>query len=248
MRLYKYRDLSDKAESPIQRISEILLKRSFWCAKPSTLNDPSEFIWTGDYTPTNATAALLANILVRLKGRSLNEARMTAQNVIADQRLEQFVRPIFEDMMTQCRQELGLLCLGSSFNNEVMWQRYGGDGNGVCIEIDVPDELLNNHFFPVEYPLEKVLHIDQLLLAFTDSAHTRTIYSLALLSKTPFWSNEEEIRFISKQQCVNVHISESVISNLIMGPKVSSEMRREIMAIIETLTYNLPIIEYSSQG
>ena len=33
-----------------------------WCARPDTLNDPQEFVWQCDYTPTPATVALLTGV------------------------------------------------------------------------------------------------------------------------------------------------------------------------------------------
>lgn len=241
MRLYKYRDLSDTAESSIQRLSEILHKNAFWCAGPSTLNDEIEFIWDCNYEPTSATVPLLTDLLVKLRGRTPTEARALAQIAVLNRCIEQIARPVFDNIIKQCRQEIGLLCFGTSNDNKVLWQRYAGNGNGVCIEIDVPDALLNKHLFPVEYPSAKVLHIDQLLAAFTDATQTRTIYSVALLSKTPSWAPEKEIRFISTQQDINVHISGSVISNIILGPNLAPEIRRELKVLIESLPYHLPL-------
>lgn len=241
MRLYKYRDLSDTAESSIQRLSKILHENTFWSARPSTLNDDFEFIWDCNYEPTSATIPLLANLLVKLKSRTPSEAQTIAQIAVLNQRVESIARPIFENMIKQCRQELGLLCFGTSDDNKVMWERYAGNGNGVCIEIDVPDELLNKHLFPVEYPSAKVLHIDQLLAAFTDAKQTRIIYSVALLSKMPSWAPEKEIRLISTQQDINIHISDSFISNIVLGPNLTPKVLRELKVLIKSLPYHLPM-------
>ena len=246
MRLYKYRDLSDTAESSIQRLSEILHKNAFWCARPSSLNDETEFIWDCNYEPTNTTVPLLTDFLVKLQGRTPTEARAIAQVAVLNRDIEPIARPVFDDMIKKCRQEIGLLCFGTSNDNKVMWQRYAGNGNGVCIEIDVPEEQFNKHLFLVEYPPAKVVHIDQLLAAFTDPTQTRTIYSVALLSKTPSWAPEKEIRFVSSLQNVSVHISGSVISNIILGPNLAPEIRRAVKVLVESLPYHLPLSIYEA--
>ena len=246
MRLYKYRDLSATEGPSFQRLSGILHRNAFWCARPSALNDETEFIWNCNYEPTSATVPLLTDLLVKLKGRTPTEARATALVAVTNRLIEPIARPVFEDMIRKCRQEIGLSCFGTSNDNKVMWQRYAGNGNGVCIEIDVPGELLNEHLFPVEYPPAKVLRIDQLLAAFTDPTQTRTIYSVALLSKTPYWAPEKEIRFVSKRQNVSVQISGSVISHITLGPNLTPERRREVKLLVESLPYRLPLSTYEA--
>jgi hypothetical protein len=237
MRLYKYRDLSDTAESSIQRLSKILRENAFWSARPSTLNDDFEFIWDCNYEPTSYTIPLLTNLLVKLNGRTAVEAQITAQNAVFNHHVESIARPVFENMIIQCRQEYGLLCFGTSNDNKVMWERYAGNGNGVCIEITVPDKLLNEQLFPVEYPLVKMLHIDQLL----DTTQIKAVRGVALLSKTISWASEKEIRYVSTQQDINIRISGSVISNIVLGPNLTHKMRRELKVLIESLPYHLPM-------
>ena len=160
---------------------------------------------------------------------------------VLNRRIETHARPAFQAMIEQCRNEIGLACFGTSSDNAVMWDRYGGGGAGVCIEIDVPAEVFNNHLFPVEYPPAKVLHIDQLLRAFEDGAQARVIYSVALLSKPPNWAPEAEVRFVSRQQNVSVHISGSSLSRIILGQNLEAHARQKIQHLVKSLPYDLPV-------
>ena len=40
----------------------MLHRRTFWCARPDTLNDPEEFAWTCDFSESPDTADLLTNL------------------------------------------------------------------------------------------------------------------------------------------------------------------------------------------
>jgi hypothetical protein len=122
-----------------------------------------------------------------------------------------------------------------------MWERYGGNGAGVCIEIDVPSELLNNHLFPVLYPAVKQLHIDQLLHSFLESSQVRHVYSVALLSKPPCWAPEAEVRFVSQKQNVAVRIAGSHISGLVLGPRLNKHTRKKVEEMVVSLGYAFPM-------
>lgn len=241
MRLYKYRDLSPPGDEASARLSEILRSNAFWCARPSTLNDPTEFVWACDYEPSSNTSRLLADALVKSKGQPPEVALAVAKAAIENRCIETFARPVFDAMIEQCRAEVGLACFATSGNNAVMWRRYGGQGNGVCVEIEAPDELLHTHLHPVEYPVSKRLHIDQMLKSYIDHSSTQTVYTVALLSKPLIWAPEREVRFISRRQNVTVSISGSRISRLILGPSLATDMAAKIENFVASLPCELPI-------
>ena len=246
MKLYKYRAVSDGDEGSFVRLADILHKNAFWCAAPATLNDPEEFTWQCDYEPSLATTSLLAELLVAHRGSDFASARAIALGAVAGNRIAALAAPIFQSIIDQCRAEIGLACFGTSFDSPVMWQRYGGDGTGVCIEIDAPDELLDNQLHRVEYPISKILTIDQLLQASLGGAHKRTVYSISLLSKPPGWAEEAEVRFISKQQGVSVHLAGSTIARVILGSRVDSNTKTRVQNLVSSLAYPIPLSYHSS--
>ncbi len=215
---------------------ETLLHREvFWCARPDTLNDPEEFAWKCDYTASAVTERLLADLLVRVMGCTNAQALERSAAAISARRLEALAEPIFKDMIQQCRDEIGLVCLGTSPDNSVLWQRYGGNGAGVCVEIEVPAELLENQLYRIQYSFAKSIHIDELMRAFLDRNHVREVYTLALLSKpSEGWAAEEEVRFVSRKQEVLVRIDGSHITRLICGKGLMPAVKQRIDNIVAT--------------
>ena len=241
MKLYKYREISTSDDVSFERLSSILLGQSFWCATPASLNDPEEFIWECDYTPTPSTVSLLADLLIKYNGRDSATALEIASTSVNSDRLRELAPTIVRDIIEKCRNEIGVSCFGTSASNPIMWERYGGKGAGVCIEIDVPNSYLNQLLYRVNYPLRKVIHIDQLIEASLNDTSSLAVYSIALLSKPPFWATEEEIRFISNQQNISVNITDSTISNLTLGTLVDSVTTERILNLVNSLPYSLPI-------
>ena len=147
MKLYKYRDFSNPSEDNFGRLETLLHRELFWCARPDALNDPEEFAWNCDYTASSATEELLTELLVRVNGRTPAQAQERSAAAISGGRLAILAKPIIEGMIQQCRNEIGLVCFGTSPDNSVLWQRYGGGGAGVCVEIEVPEELLEEQLY-----------------------------------------------------------------------------------------------------
>ena len=240
MRLFKYRDLSTQDNQAFDRLRTILRDQTFWCARPSTLNDPEEFVWECDYTPSDATVGLLAEVLIATTGKSRADALVRAQAAVLSRRIEPIARPVFAEMIEKCRSEIGLACFATSPTNQVMWDRYAGKGEGVCIEIESPDSVLHTQLHPVQYPSRKQLHVDQLLSSFTRPSSAKLIYEVALLSKPAHWATEAEVRFVSRRQDIGVKISDSRIVHLYIGAKLRSSAVSQLEALIATLPYALP--------
>lgn len=235
MKLYKYRDFTNPSDTDFERLATILSRRSFWCARPDTLNDPVEFAWTCDCDPTAETIDLLTELLIQVKDRPRDIARDRVTHTVDARRLEELARPILEGMIQQCRNEIGLVCFGTSPDNEVLWQRYGGSGAGVCVELDVPANLLGTMLHRVQYSDAKRIHIDQLIRAYLYRSRAAEVYTLALLSKPSSWIDEDEIRFVSKMQAVTVTIDGSRITRLILGAALASSARQRIQGIADAL-------------
>ena len=89
-------------------------------------------------------------------------------------------------MIQHARNGVGVACFGTSPDNPTLWQRYGADGAGVCVEFDVPDLLLGSQLHRVVYNDERRIHIDDFLRSRFDLSYGAVIYA-SLLTKTKFW-------------------------------------------------------------
>jgi len=237
VKLYKYCDLKEGDAEALSRLHSVLREQSFWCAQPDTLNDDQEFAWRCDYKPTAQTTALLAGLLMCERGWEFAAAWEQIEPYIAAGNLERSAEPIIRSLIQQCRSEVGLLCLGTSPNNSTLWSRYAANGEGVCIEIDVPESLINTHFFPVQYAQEKVVHIDELMLSYF--ADPTNMYSYALLTKLNLWAPEEEVRFISMAQNVAVRIDGAQIASIYLGRRLSKITEDHVRSIAKSLPYEI---------
>jgi hypothetical protein len=239
MLLYKYRDFASAEDAAFARFSEILTTGAFWCAGPSTLNDPTEFIWECDYSTTAETASLLQAMLVKLRGKDKDVALVMSQIAIRDELVASIAQPVFQEMIDKCRSEIGISCFATSDDNTVMWERYGGKGNGVCIAVELPDQFLGENVFPVSYFDKKIIHIDKLLSTFAELDDGRLIYEGALLSKPLFWKPEGEIRFVSMSQNVHARMPGSKIASVTLGANLSAENASKISALANELQLNV---------
>jgi Protein of unknown function (DUF2971) len=239
MKIYKYRDFSSPSEDDFRRLEDSVHRLLVWCARPDTLNDPQEFVWQCDYTPTPATLALLTGVLVKARDRTNTDAKGIAAAAIQNGRLEIIAKPVFDGMIEQCRNEIGLACFGATPDNPTLWRRYGGDGAGVCIEFEVPADLLGTQLHRVEYPKEKRLHVDQLMRAFVDGNEAQVVYEVALLSKPSSWADEEEIRFVSQRHSILVAIDRAKVTCVFLGDSLGADVR----ARIERIAGQVPLAE-----
>jgi hypothetical protein len=244
MNIYKYRDFSRPSEDDYNRLKVLIHRRLIWCARPDTLNDPQEFVWTCDYDPTSDTLELLTELMVRARGRTYADAQAIAEVAINAARLESVVKPVIQEMIDKCRNEVGLACFGTSPHNDILWQRYGGHGSGVCIEVQVPDDQVGKQFHRVQYPKEKRLHIDQLIRAFVKPGHVQEVYDLVLLAKPSSWAAEREIRFVSQAQGISVVLEPGAVTAAVLGDVLRPDVRRRIME----LAAPIPVRERSPPG
>ncbi len=245
MKIYKYRNLCTPDTQTFKRIYQIILQNKFWCASPASLNDKDEFQFKFDCTPTDATIRLLPQLLMRYNNTPADRAQFVALLQINNNKLEDIAIPIIKEMIiNKCRNEIGLVCFSRSKNDVTLWKRYGGCGNGLCIEIDVPDNTLGDIFREVDYVAEKVLHIDGLLeSALFDDKRIHS-YQKILLTKSLYWKPEDEVRIVTKKQNVLMTLKDSTITEITIGTKVCRSIVNEIKSKVNS-HFQAHIIEFT---
>lgn len=221
LRLYKYRDLSHIDAETIKRIRDPL-RGLFWCARLDTLNDPEEFRWSCEYDATQETPLLLAEVLAAYKGMPPLVARWVANDAVSQNRIQFHAEPVIESVVAKLRSEAGLVCFGKSAENDALWKGYGGDGNGIAIEVEIEDAQLGTEFHEVLYTSRKSVHIDEMLRASLPGKSVKRMYAAALLAKPLVWSPEEEIRFVAERHSVFLKLP---ISAVILGPRLSDNAK-----------------------
>jgi hypothetical protein len=228
MKIYKFRDLTD--EKKHSHFYQIVLQNSIWCAKPDSLNDENEFKFKLDCIPSADTAKLLSQLVEECNNRKYHPNLFTSPT-LNHKKLEDIAAPIFDDLIKKCRNAIGVASFSITKTDNNLWNEYGGKGNGVCIEINIPDELIGKSYHRVHYVSEKILHIDTILKSYLFQERYFETYQNILLTKTKKWSQEEEIRFISKHQEVNLNI-DGYISEVSFGAQVPAHILEQVEANI----------------
>lgn len=236
MKIYKYRAMPPGDELALERIERIVRHRLLWCARPDTLNDPVEFAWTCDFDESPMTFNLVAELLQKANGRSPSIARKMALDIIRRGKLGELCSPVIDDMIQRQRNEIGIACFGTDPDNPTLWERYGGNGAGVCVELDMSDSLLGIQLHRVVYDDQRRIHIDDFLRALNDRHFVPKVYA-ALLTKMKRWEPEGEIRFISKRQEVEIVIDGSTVTKVILG----SNLDQLVAVRIEDLAGAVPV-------
>lgn len=230
MIIYKFKDLRD--ENKHSHFYQIVLRNTIWCAKPDSLNDDEEFKFKLDYNPSTATANFLSQVVAKYKKINRLPPDLSAALVLQQNKLEEITIPIINKVISDCRNSMGIISFSSIKDDNHLWNEYGGNGNGVCIEINIPDSALNKAFYRVNYVAERIIHIDSFLESALFSDGTFNIYRDILLTKTRGkWSQEKEIRFIGNRQEVNL-IIDGYISEVTFGAHVPTHTFEQINANI----------------
>lgn len=245
MKIYKYKSLLKLDDGELEHFYQIILENQIWCGNPVNFNDKNEFLFRMNYTPAKNTIRLMASVISKYKPNPLFPPMMSSTHVINSGQLEKIATPIIEDISMKCRKELGVTCFSEQRCDSLLWNRYGGNGNGVCIEIEISNELIGKEYFRVNYVLDKIYHIDDFLKSTIEDPYIN--YRNILLTKTLDWKPESEVRLISKKQSIKRNLKGS-IKQIIIGENVKKEIENDIYARIGTYCHENKIQLMSERG
>lgn len=223
MKIYKFKDLRD--DSAHHHLFQIIDENKVWCAAPGSLNDENEFDFKMDYQPTEKTGLLLTKMIAKL-GQQRFPPYMTASYALLNNKLEEFTKPLVEDIVRKFRSTIGLTSFSVVGNSTWLWKEYGGMGNGAVVEFELSDQSLGHTFHPVEYVSERVVHIDVFLKS--QLADSNQIFKKILCTKTEQWKDEQEIRFLGKSPNVNITF-EAPVTGLTIGRNVTDSLKNKLV-------------------
>ena len=229
MKIYKYKDL--RPENNRKHFIDMVLENSVWCADPDSLNDEDEFRYKYDYRPTPHTVILLEEILKKTISPS---SAWKARHVIENGLLQGIAEPIIDSLIGKARSEIGIASFSRFRNKSILWQRYGGNRYGVCIQYVIPDNLIGNTYHNVAYVSEKVFHIDTFYESYLDNSKVIDSYRNMLLTKTQSkWKCEAEVRLITSEQKIRQPVH-GPITEILFGGNVPDSVYEEMMKSISS--------------
>ena len=225
MKVYKFKDLTAEGKHP--HFLQMVLENTIWCASPDSLNDVDEFNFKLDYEPSASTPDLLSHVIAKYRTTKHLLPRVSALLALKNERLEDIAGPIISDVVHKRRHTIGITSFSAIKTDAHLWNEYGGAGNGVCVEINIPESIVGQSYHRVHYVPEKKFHVDSFLESALYIDKAFETYKNILLTKTMKWSKEEEIRFIGKRQNVNL-IIDGHITEVIFGPHVSPQILEQL--------------------
>lgn len=230
MKIYKFKDLTD--EKKHSHFLQIVLQNSIWCARPDSLNDEDEFKFKLDYEPSPHTAHLLSEVVAQYRRTNFFPPHVSASLALRNEKLEGISAPIIDDIVHKCRTTIGITSFSITNTDGHLWEEYGGKGNGVFVEINIPDHLVGQPYHRVHYVSDKIFHVDSFLESALFPDRAFETYRDILLTKTKKkWSQEEEMRFIGNRQDVNL-IFDGHMSEVTFGPHVPAHTLEQLVARI----------------
>lgn len=231
MKIYKFKDLTD--ESNHSHFLQIVLRKFIWCASPDSLNDENEFKFKLDYEPSQETADLLAQVVARYRTTNFFPTHLSVHLVLKNNILAKIADPIISSVVQNCRNTIGITSFSLVNDDTRLWDEYGGKGNGVCVQLNIPDHLVGQTYHEVQYVPERIFHIDTFLKSSLFPDKVIETYRNILLTKTKKWEEEKELRFIGKQQNVNF-IFDGSVTEITFGPNVTPHVLSNIKHTIKT--------------
>lgn len=225
MKIYKFKDLTD--EKKHTHFLQIVLENSIWCARPDSLNDEDEFKFKLDCEPSSKTAQLLSEVVVQYRTTNYFPPQVSASLVLKNKKLEDIVIPIIDDIVHKSRTTIGVTSFSITKTDTYLWEEYGGKGNGVLVEINIPDHLVGQSYHRVHYVSDKIFHVDSFLESALFPNRAFETFRNILLTKTKKWAQEEEMRFVGNRQDVNL-ILDGHISKVTFGPHVPTHTLKRL--------------------
>jgi len=195
------------------------------------LNDKDEFKFKLDYEPSPHTAQLLSEVVAQYRTTNYLPPHELVSLALKNKKLEVISAPIIDDIVHKCRTTIGITSFSITKNDVHLWEEYGGKGNGVFVEINIPDHLVGQSYHWVHYVSDKIFHVDSFLESALFPDRASETYRNILLTKIKKWAREEEIRFIGNRQDVNL-ILDGHISEVTFGPRVPTHTLEQLVAHI----------------
>jgi hypothetical protein len=195
------------------------------------LNDEHEFNFKLCYEPSPHTARLLSEVVAQNRTTNYLPPHISASLALKNKTLEGIAAPIIADIVYKCRTTVGITSFSLTNTDDRLWEEYGGKGNGVFVEINIPDHLVGQSYYRVHYVADKIFHVDSFLESALFPDKVCDTYRNILLTKIKKWSQEEEIRFIGNRQDVN-WVFDGHISEVTFGPRVPIDTLKQLAARI----------------
>lgn len=227
---------------------ETVLGSTLYLGAPSQHNDPFEFRCRLDFNvPRERKVAFFRKELVERgvpDGVAQREAeRMaTPPKGMSDREFERRMEDGLEDrLLTEYREEAGVLCLARLPLNPLMWAHYADQHRGICFEFDTTvaparNPLLEAHRvdYQWDYPTLKFFEAD-------DEERVRAL----CLTKSKDWEYEQEWRYVllrrAGEASRRIAYPPETLTGILLGHRISDEHRDNVCEWVDQLSHTIEV-------
>ncbi|MFP9118328.1 DUF2971 domain-containing protein [Flavobacterium sp. RNTU_13] len=137
----------------------------------------------------------------------------------------------------------GILSLTENWNNDLMWEKYGGNHQGICIGYNT--KVMFKHLGgggPVKYCDELTIVMPEPFMSTEESLRNRVYFKLRK------WTDEEEYRtqkfwpHPATIQDRQIQLPSEAFNKIILGNSIPDSHREEIISIVNSKIGNIEII------
>lgn len=230
---YRYTGTRTGELEPLEHVREIVVDRRVYFPRPSQLNDPI------DCRPRmiRPTTMEIDAYLVRRGGAKFpgreSQGERKKRKGYARSRLGN--PETLQRLWGEQAERYGILSLSRSNCNAHMWNKYGEQGQGVCIEFDfepvIDGRVIDWIPFTVEYEDERP-ELNILEFQRPDRNLVEEFVRRSFRVKTRDWMVEEEVRVAAliEKGTPKLKMPDGMLGGLFLGPHISNQHREEILS------------------
>lgn len=232
VRLYKYRAIPNHKSERMQRrlrhpLVRLLLNNELWMAPTVSFNDP--FDGRAGYEILERGDQLRQLMDAHVKRLAVEhglspDVQVDEEAVLHPDRLLR----VLEENHEKMRNTLGICALTTDAHNPLMWSHYADEHRGLCVQLDVSNDLRNLFAHPVEYsntyPVMKDL--------FRPAANRDDL--LPFLRKSEHWSYEKEWRLVDTFHVREPRVfSPEALTGVLFGLRTTKQNKEYILRLLD---------------
>lgn len=230
MKLFKYHKISEYT-------IDALKQRMWWFSNPQKYNDPFEFRLR---VPDEESVKTIKNIetvkgwLLKELGRNKISFELDNGEIIRGHSLSEYFNQaeielqLLQEVVQHYQEEvykLGVASFTESNDDILMWSHYAEFHSGFCLEFDIngaDQTFFNKVIYSTEYPG----------LDFLEFPDFGKMFNKQLITKSPHWSYEKEVRCI-RTDGNRLHPYFGKLRGIIFGAKTREDDKEKIKDIFK---------------
>ena len=232
---YKYRSL--RGAENRKRIQQTIVDRVVWFAKPSSFNDPFEFL-----PAISQEAPEVAGPKIRKTAYDVfrNQYSNRDIEIFVDNRLSMPVSQHINLFKEICDEKMSVYSLGERADSCQQWAYYAESHTGICIKfkIDVSEpwpSWPDNEYWGAR---EVVYHRSRPGLDFSefhslDGDYAARFLEDLVVAKAVNWSHEQEVRIVLQKPAQLVKFPPCAIEGIIFGVGTSQDDKDFILNLVD---------------